>query len=116
MESLEARIHSYTKSKRVKSSSTGKLVVLKWSHPSSFSANPHTLAEAGFFYNPSPEHRDSVTCFMCGKELSDWEADDDPFAIHLQKARGSCAWALVRCDLGEDGECVRCQIAYNFVY
>ncbi|KAJ3558252.1 hypothetical protein NM688_g1031 [Phlebia brevispora] len=104
MESLDARLKSFAKSKRVKSSTTGKLVTLKWSHPASFSANPSTLAEAGFYFNPSPDHRDSVTCFMCAKELSDWERDDDPFAIHLEKARGTCAWALVRCYLGEDGD------------
>ena len=106
MESLDARLKSFTKSRRVKSTKTGKLVTLKWPHPSNFYANPDTLAEAGFYFSPSSDHRDSVKCFMCEKELSDWEKDDDPFKIHLEKARGTCAWALVRCYLGQDGEYV----------
>ncbi|GBE87660.1 predicted protein [Sparassis crispa] len=44
---------------------------------------------------------------MCRKELSDWDAEDDPFNIHFIKCRNTCAWATVRCglkgDLGEHG-------------
>lgn len=110
MQALQSRIDSFQKTKRVKrypgrpSSSTASL---KWPHPAHFSANPNTLAEAGFFFDPSWDDRDSVACFFCGKELSDWDEDDDPFQIHYSKCQNSCAWAVVRCgltdDLDEDG-------------
>ena len=104
MEVLRARIASFSKTKRVKGSS-GKNLTLKWPHPASYSANADTLAEAGFYYDPTPENRDNVSCFMCEKALKDWEEDDDPFATHLDKARGTCPWALLRCSyLGEDEE------------
>ncbi|KAH9922542.1 hypothetical protein B0H21DRAFT_766027 [Amylocystis lapponica] len=103
MEVLQTRIDSYLKSKRTKPSK----YATKWPHPSTYKANPRTLAEAGFFFDPSPDDKDNVTCFMCGKELSAWDEDDDPFNIHWSKCKDSCAWAIVRCgivaDVGEDG-------------
>lgn len=87
-----------TKASLAKSISTGG----KWPHPSSFKAKPSTLAEAGFYFNPSVKCRDSVTCFICGKELSQWEQADDPFEIHWLKCGRRCAWAIVRCGLRED--------------
>lgn len=105
MQSLQARIDSFQKTRRVKrfpgkpSSSTASL---KWPHPPAFKANPNTLAEAGFYFSPSWDDRDSVACFLCGKELSDWDADDDPFEIHYTKCQSSCAWAAVRCGFAED--------------
>ncbi|KAG1906128.1 uncharacterized protein F5891DRAFT_942184 [Suillus fuscotomentosus] len=104
MESLQARIDSFLKSKRVKRSSkpNSTSATVKWPHPSSFNANPHTLAEAGFYWVPSWEDRDSVACFLCHKELSDWDEDDNPFLIHWQKCGNTCAWAIVRCGLSED--------------
>ncbi len=39
---------------------------------------------------------------MCEKEMSEWTEDDDPFKIHWEKCRKSCAWANVRCGLKED--------------
>ena len=102
MESLDARAQSFAKAKRVKSTS-GKYAVVKWPHPSTFAATPATLSEAGFYYDPSSSRRDCVKCFMCSKEIDDWEEEDDPFAIHLEKARGACPWALVRYYAGDDG-------------
>jgi|ERR1700722_780194 len=111
MQAYQARLDSFSKPKRVKSSS-GKAssTSLKWPHPSHFTANPNTLAEAGFYFHPTLEDRDGVQCFMCDKELSDWNSDDDPFEIHWTKCRASCAWAIVRCglngDIDHDGKCV----------
>ena len=102
MESLDARAQSFAKTKRVKSTS-GKYSVLKWPHPSTFAATPATLSEAGFYYDPSSGRRDSVKCFMCRKELDSWEEEDDPFLILLEKARGSCPWAIVRFYAGDEG-------------
>ncbi|PBK69054.1 inhibitor of apoptosis repeat-containing protein [Armillaria solidipes] len=101
MEVLQNRIDSFTRSKRVKNGSK-TTVTLKWPHPSSFQANPETLAEAGFYYDPSPEDRDSVTCYMCSKQLSEWDSDDDPFDIHYRKCAKTCSWAVVRCGLRND--------------
>ena len=106
MEVFQARLDSFLKAKRVKGSSGSILV--KWPHPPHFPATPNTLAEAGFYSQPSWEERDAVKCFMCSKELSDWQEEDDPFTIHWQKCRTSCPWAILRCglqnDLDQDGK------------
>ena len=105
MQSLQARIDSFQKAKRIKrypSKPSSSAASVKWPHPPDFKANANTLAEAGFFFSPSWDDRDSVSCFRCGKELSDWDESDDPFEIHYTKCRGSCAWAVVRCGLTED--------------
>jgi hypothetical protein len=101
MEALQSRIESFNKSKRLKSSKSSKKSS-KWPHPQTFKANPEALAEAGFYFNPSPEDKDNVTCFECGKQLSEWEEDDDPFDLHWTKCGDKCSWAAVRCGLRED--------------
>lgn len=105
METLESRLNSFTKPKRTKGSKSTSS--LNWPHPSSFVATPKNLAEAGFYYNPSKDDPDNVTCFMCSKELGGWDEEDDPFEIHLRKCP-KCPWALARCslelDLDSDGK------------
>lgn len=103
MEYLNARLDSFAlKSKRIKASSSKTASPLKWPHSPSFKATPETLAEAGFYYNPEPDSPDNVTCFMCRKTLGGWEPDDDPFTIHYDKCRNTCAWAVVRCQSAGD--------------
>ncbi|KAH7921561.1 inhibitor of apoptosis repeat-containing protein [Leucogyrophana mollusca] len=105
MEALQSRIDSFSKTKRIKKypkKQTSTIASIKWPHPPTFKANASTLAEAGFYFNPSWDDRDTVACFLCDKELSDWDADDDPFEIHYTKCRSTCAWAIVRCGLNED--------------
>ncbi|TFK39746.1 inhibitor of apoptosis repeat-containing protein [Crucibulum laeve] len=103
MESLQARIDSFSKSRRVKNpSKPSSSVTVKWPHPPTFRASPEALAEAGFYFNPSFEDRDNVTCFACEKQLGNWEKDDDPFNIHWEKRGLTCCWASVRCGLRED--------------
>lgn len=111
MECLQNRLDSFSKPVRVQNSSkTGASKSIKWPHPDTFVANPTSLAEAGFYFNPSYEDRDSVSCFICDKQLSDWEAEDDPFDIHWTKCAKTCCWAVVRCglryDLDSNGRCV----------
>jgi hypothetical protein len=105
MESWQARFDSFSKGKRVKKGSS--TTVLKWPHPPSFEANPESLAEAGFYFAPSLNNTDAVTCFMCGKAISDWEETDDPFTEHTRRGNG-CCWAIARCalrtDMDEDGK------------
>ena len=109
MEVFESRLESFTKARRVKQTAK-RTVSLKWPHPTHFVATPDTLTEAGFFFNPTWDARDSVECFFCGKCLDGWEEEDDPFTLHWDKCRDTCAWAVVRCGLRDDvdrkGKCV----------
>ncbi|KAG6901529.1 hypothetical protein C0995_010828 [Termitomyces sp. Mi166 len=105
MECLQNRIDSFTKSKRVKNpAKPSSFASVKWPHllHPHFSATPETLAEAGFYFNPSFEDRDNVACFVCDKQLADWESEDDPFDIHWAKCGDKCCWAIVRCGLRGD--------------
>lgn len=74
-------------------------------HP--ISAQIPTHHQRQFFFDPNWDDRDSVACILCGEELSDWDADDDPFKIHYSKCQNSCTWVVVQCgltiDLDEDG-------------
>ncbi|KIM44445.1 hypothetical protein M413DRAFT_442427 [Hebeloma cylindrosporum] len=100
MEAVSTRVASFKKSKRVKNpEKPSSTTTLKWPHPSDFQANPETLAEAGFFYDPSYDDPDNVTCFICDKQLGGWEENDDPFLIHWNKCGQTCCWASVRCGL-----------------
>jgi hypothetical protein len=100
MDCYEARLESFTKARRVKTK-TGT-VVLKWPHPDTYLATPEQLAEAGFYFNPSSEARDGVKCFMCKKELDEWDEDNDPISIHFARCKDVCAWAVARCGNMED--------------
>ncbi|TFK90325.1 hypothetical protein K466DRAFT_517314 [Polyporus arcularius HHB13444] len=105
MEYLQARVDSFSKSKRSKNSSVRHASSSsKWPHPSSFKATPDSLAEAGFYFDPDLDNPDNVTCFMCKKGVADWAPEDDPFSIHYDKCAKSCAWAMVRCQRGVGGE------------
>ncbi|KAH9852559.1 hypothetical protein C2E23DRAFT_730833 [Lenzites betulinus] len=101
MEYWQARLDSFgsTKSKRSKASSSKQASTssARWPHPPTWKATPNSLAEAGFYYNPSPTESDNVSCFMCKKSLCGWEPEDDPFEIHYDKCSQVCAWAVVRC-------------------
>lgn len=108
MDCYDARLQSFKKTRRVKAKSS--TVVLKWPHPDTYLATPEQLAEAGFYFNPTPDARDNVKCFMCDKELNNWDEDDDPISQHFARCRDVCAWAVARCgnmeDLDTDGRCV----------
>ena len=98
---IQNRIDTFTKPRRNKSSS--KLINnLKWPHPSHYKATPESLAEAGFFFDPSSGDKDNVTCYMCNKQLSEWAEDDDPSEIHFEKSGKKCGWASVKCGIQED--------------
>lgn len=44
------------------------------------------MAEAGFFWCGTIAEPDSAACFLCGKVLDNWEADDDPWFEHRKHA------------------------------
>ncbi|KAJ6561078.1 hypothetical protein DFH09DRAFT_1279334 [Mycena vulgaris] len=94
MEVLQNRLDSFVKQKRGKT--------LKWPHPKTWLATPETLAEAGFYFDPSTDDPDNATCFMCNKQVTEWAEDDDPFDIHWTKCAKVCAWANLRCGLRRD--------------
>ncbi|KAJ7089840.1 hypothetical protein B0H15DRAFT_939121 [Mycena belliarum] len=96
MEVLQNRLDSFVKQKRGKS--------LKWPHPNTWLATPETLAEAGFYFDPSTDDPDNATCFMCNKQVTEWAEDDDPFDIHWEKCAKVCAWANLRCGLRRDAD------------
>jgi hypothetical protein len=102
MDGLQARLQSFKKSKRVKNPTKSSTTTLKWPHPQDFTANPATLAEAGFYYDPSYDDPDNVTCFNCEKQLAGWEEEDDPYVIHWNKCAQTCCWAVVQCGLRAD--------------
>jgi hypothetical protein len=110
MESYQARLDSFTSPKRLKQARS----TIKWPHPTngSFLPTPSSLADAGFYWDPSASDRDNVKCFLCAKQLGEWEAGDDPALLHWQKCgiNGACPWAVLRCgvvhDLDEDGKSV----------
>ncbi|KAF8159399.1 hypothetical protein B0H34DRAFT_782167 [Crassisporium funariophilum] len=103
MEGYQARLDSFKKTKRIKNpTKSSSTTTLKWPHPYDFRANPETLAEAGFYYDPSYDDPDNVTCYVCEKALGGWEEDDDPILIHWTKCGQTCCWANVRCGLKFD--------------
>jgi hypothetical protein len=52
------------------------------------------LAQAGFFYSPSPLSLDIVTCYLCEICLDGWKDGDDPIVEHLVHSL-DCGWAIV---------------------
>lgn len=93
MNSHKARLASFKKAYRAKPGQK----TLKWPHPDSWRVNPSSLASAGFYFAPSAEDTDNVACFMCEKEIGDWDEEDDPHEIHWQKCADRCPWAMARC-------------------
>ncbi|KAI0659222.1 hypothetical protein C8Q70DRAFT_915546 [Cubamyces menziesii] len=105
MEYFQARLDSFapSKPKRTKASSSKQAsAAYRWPHPPTWKATPNSLAEAGFYFTPGPNEPDNVTCFMCKKNLCNWEPEDDPFEVHYDKCGDKCAWAVVRCQKPQD--------------
>ncbi|KAF0561132.1 inhibitor of apoptosis repeat-containing protein [Gigaspora margarita] len=72
----------------------------KWPHKESedFKATPESLAKAGFYFNPIPNSKDNVVCFLCNKSMEGWDSQDDPFEEHV-KHSPDCAWAICYCSI-----------------
>ena len=97
MEVYANRLTSF-KPRRLKPPHAKRSTTLKFPHPHKIEA----LAEAGFYWSPTPEDKDQVECFLCGKTLAGWEEDDDPLELHWLKCREVCGWASSRCGLVRD--------------
>ena len=85
MHALQSRLDSFTKKRK------------KWPHPITFIATPNSLACAGFYFNPTVTNKDNVTCYLCNKQLYDWDSQDDPDKVHIQKSI-NCPWAILKCN------------------
>eukprot|EP00996_Jenningsia_fusiforme_P000454 NODE_1399_length_1552_cov_20.471058_g1260_i0.p1 GENE.NODE_1399_length_1552_cov_20.471058_g1260_i0~~NODE_1399_length_1552_cov_20.471058_g1260_i0.p1 ORF type:complete len:184 (-),score=25.40 NODE_1399_length_1552_cov_20.471058_g1260_i0:811-1362(-) len=58
-----------------------------WPHRFSKNLTPRKLSQAGFYHNPTPEHLDRCTCFLCGTSLVSWDPTDIPIEEHQKHAR-----------------------------
>lgn len=50
------------------------------------------MAEAGFFFTGSEDEPDLVECFLCGKQLDGWLANDSPWKEHVEHS-STCLFA-----------------------
>lgn len=63
-----------------------------WPFNDKHKCNVRNMAEAGFYsVATGVDDADAAKCFLCGKELDGWEADDDPWAEHKSHAM-KCAF------------------------
>jgi len=95
------RLESFKLTRKIAKTPTSKslTVSVKWPHPKSYKATPHTLADAGFYWDPNPTAKDNVSCFLCEENFSDWEEHHDPHVIHYDRCGETCAWAIARCGI-----------------
>jgi Inhibitor of Apoptosis domain len=110
MATYEDRLASFEprKIKFTKKSALNVHLARGWPHPSTatpssaaYRATPSSLAHAGFYFDPTAEKDDNVTCFMCEHSLGEWTENDDPFVEHLN-VDPKCPWALARCSIELD--------------
>ncbi|KAI1660940.1 hypothetical protein F4813DRAFT_268600 [Daldinia decipiens] len=64
---------------------------LTWPHKQ---LDPAQFAQAGFYFDPSPEAPDNTVCFLCVKAFKGWEENDSPLEEHLRLSP-RCGWAIV---------------------
>ena len=60
------------------------------------------MSQAGFYYTPTAELSDKVTCYACGVEKSGWKLNTmDPWSEHL-KLKPDCQYLIIKKDLKTD--------------
>ncbi|KAF3182400.1 hypothetical protein TWF106_003765 [Orbilia oligospora] len=103
----EQRLRSFTSPptrKRQSNSKKGSKST-KWSWPAGHPA-PELMARAGFYFKPTQGEEDNSACFLCQKNMSFWETEDDPAEQHGRHGT-TCGWALTMCrDLVADGKII----------
>ncbi|KAF2193830.1 inhibitor of apoptosis repeat-containing protein [Zopfia rhizophila CBS 207.26] len=52
------------------------------------------MVDAGWCYDPSPEHHDGVTCPYCSLSLDEWDAGDNPLEEHRRRAQDCLFFSL----------------------
>jgi Inhibitor of Apoptosis domain len=103
MATYEERLASFQpkKPKSSKRTAINASLAKGWPHPASFKATPSSLAHAGFYFDPTADKSDNVTCFTCEHSLGAWTVSDDPFTEHLN-VDAKCCWAVSRCNIELD--------------
>ncbi|KAK6507365.1 hypothetical protein TWF481_005802 [Arthrobotrys musiformis] len=77
----------------------------KWNWPVNHPA-AELMARAGFYFKPTQGEEDNAACFLCQKNMSFWEPEDDPAEQHGRHGT-TCGWALTMCrDLVVEGAIV----------
>ncbi|KAI1134416.1 hypothetical protein F5Y05DRAFT_398741 [Hypoxylon sp. FL0543] len=56
--------------------------------------DPVQFAQAGLFFEPTPNAPDNTVCFLCLKAIAGWEENDSPVEEHLRLSP-HCGWAIV---------------------
>ncbi|OTB12679.1 hypothetical protein K445DRAFT_378354 [Daldinia sp. EC12] len=64
---------------------------LTWPHKE---LDPVQFAQAGFYFEPTPDAPDNTVCFLCVKAFKGWEENDNPLEEHLRLSP-HCGWAIV---------------------
>lgn len=99
LRTLESRLatfegkHQLTKRRASNTKKKATSNTVSWPHKV---LSADQLARAGFYYHPSADHDDNVTCFFCEKSLDSWAEDDNPAIEHLSHVP-DCAWAINVC-------------------
>lgn len=64
-----------------------------WPHEAG-TCTPERMAAAGFYAVDGADEHDTAECFICGKQLDGWDADDDPWQEHA-KHQSDCPFVLL---------------------
>ncbi|GAA5802736.1 hypothetical protein HPULCUR_008210 [Helicostylum pulchrum] len=68
----------------------------KWPHNNNSNyCKTESFAKAGFYFVGKPNARDSVRCFLCDIELSNWQPNQSPFVRHGNESP-RCAWTRLK--------------------
>jgi hypothetical protein len=101
METYTARLASFKLHPSKRKINEPYSASIAWPHSSTrFSVTPSTLAQAGFYHDPTESANDNVTCFICNKGLEGWEDGDDALDEHLKRVidkntHDKCPWATI---------------------
>eukprot|EP00045_Choanoeca_perplexa_P022901 m.11310 g.11310 ORF g.11310 m.11310 type:complete len:315 (+) comp9786_c0_seq1:107-1051(+) len=70
-----------------------------WPHNRRRKCNPKNLSKTGFYHVGTEDSPDAAMCFMCEKQLDEWEPSDDVVAEHRKHAP---ACPLLNLDMEEN--------------
>ncbi|KAI1481926.1 hypothetical protein F4774DRAFT_372582 [Daldinia eschscholtzii] len=87
----DGRLASFQLARRPPGVKGKALKALTWPHKE---LDPVQFAQAGFYFEPTPEAPDNTVCFLCVKAFKGWEENDNPLEEHLRLSP-HCGWAIV---------------------
>lgn len=65
-----------------------------WPFQENCACTPAKMAQAGFYHCPIDNEPDLARCYVCFKELTGWEPDDDPVKEHARSV--DCAFVQLK--------------------